>query len=131
MNKYFKYIATILFALSICTTTAKAMGVSDSLLFMADDSCEGILGSPTEDGSTAYFLNEIFKIMKFAAPAMVVIFSIIEFAKSIASQDQDAMKKAIKNTGIRLVIGALIFMLPTILNFFFDLLGWYGTCGIG
>ena len=47
-----------------------------------------------------------------------------------ATQDKDALMKAMKNTGKRLILAVLLFFLPTLINFIFPLLGWYGTCGI-
>ena len=96
---------------------------------MATD-CDSLFGNPDDDTSVAYFLQQIFNIMKYAGPILCLVLSITDFVKATASQDKDALNKATKTTGKRIVYAMILFFIPTLINFIFPLLGWYDTCGI-
>lgn len=92
--------------------------------------CEGVLGDINDENSVAHLLQEIFDIMKIASPVLVLVFSIIDFVGAVASQDKDRLMKAIKNTFFRGIIGLIVFVIPFLCDFFFNLTGMYSTCGI-
>ena len=95
------------------------------------ETCESILGDPKDDTSFAYFLQEAFTVIQWAGPILCVILSLVDFIKAIASQDKDAITKAVKTSIKRFIFAVLLFFLPMIVNFLLgDVLGWYGTCGI-
>jgi hypothetical protein len=96
-----------------------------------EDSCEGILGSPSDKDSVAYFLQQIFNVIKYLGPLLCLIFSVIDFVKAAASQDKEALAKAAKTTLKRIVLAMILFFIPLLINFLFPLIGFYGTCGIG
>lgn len=98
---------------------------------MATD-CDSLFGNPEDPNkqSVAYFLQQIFNIMKYAGPILCLVLSISDFVKATASQDKDALTKATKTTGKRIVYALILFFIPTLINFIFPLLGWYDTCGI-
>lgn len=103
--------------------------VSASPLIYALDvaaECEEII-----DAEVYNFLQQIFNVIKYAGPILCLIFSIIDFVKAAASQDKDALAKAGKNTGKRVIYALILFFVPTLIDFLFPLLGWVGTCGIG
>lgn len=85
------------------------------------------------DGSynrTYFLLENVFKIMKYAAVCLVLGFSVYDFVKAIASNDDAAIKKAISNSVKRLIIGALVFFLPYIVKFVLGIIGDFTTCDI-
>lgn len=92
--------------------------------------CESIFGDPKQDGTVANFLQHIFTIIGYAAPLLCLVLSVFEFTKAAASQDKDALTKAVKRTFKRIILAIVLFFLPMLINFLFPLLGWYGTCGI-
>lgn len=92
--------------------------------------CESLFGDPNEDGTVANFLQQIFTIMGYAAPVLCTVLSIFDFVKATASQKNDNLTKAAKTTAKRIVLAIILFFLPTLINFLFPLLGWYGTCGL-
>ena len=128
MKKILKYVFVFLFLFHVSSTSVQALQVEDNFMLMTD--CNEVLGSPSDPESTYTLLQQIFTILKFASPAMVLIFTILEFIKATASQDKEFLSKAIKHTITRMIAGLFVFMLPSLFNFTFDLLGWYGTCGI-
>ncbi len=79
------------------------------------------------------FMQEIFTLIKIAAPIIVAALSTFDYIKAITASNADEMKKANKRTIKRIVIGLLVFFLPYLLEILFELFGLYdiSTCGIG
>lgn len=92
--------------------------------------CEGVLGDVNDENSVAHLLQSIFDIMKIASPVLVLVFSILDFVDAVASQDKDRLLKAVKNTFFRVIIGLIVFVIPFLCDFFFELTGMYSTCGV-
>ncbi len=112
----------------LISNEVKALELSSyDVIYSLDESdeCDGVFDKEVID-----FLQQIFNIFKFAAPILCLALSITDFVKATASQDKDALKKAAQMTGKRIVYAIILFFIPTLINFLFDLLGWYGTCGI-
>ena len=79
------------------------------------------------------FMQDLFSLIKIAAPALVIILSTIDYIKAITNSNADEMKKANGRTIKRLIIGLIIFFLPFILDILFELLGLYdlSRCNLG
>lgn len=96
--------------------------------------CESYLGNPEDSTNKppAYYLQFSFNLMKYIAIILLLVLTVIEYAKAVASSNQDAIKKATMNTVKRLILAAVIFMLPMLIEFLFKVLGIYSstTCGI-
>ena len=82
------------------------------------------------DAEVLAFLQQIFDIFKFIAPLLCLALSMMDFVKAVASQDKDALAKATKTTGKRIIYAIVLFFIPDLINYLFELLGWVGTCGI-
>ena len=87
-------------------------------------SCEEIIGN----GTFASYLNQAFRFIQFVGPVLVIVLSIFEYIKIIASGDSDALKKQNKRTVTRIVFALLLFLIPIILKFILNILGFYGDC---
>lgn len=102
--------------------------------FDTSKGCESYLGNPKDSVNKppAYYLQFTFNLMKYAAIIILLVLTIIEYAKAVASSNQDAIKKATINTVKRLIIAVIIFVLPMLIEFLLKLLGIYSssTCGI-
>ena len=105
--------------------------VDSSTMLLIEENCDSIFGDPNKEGDFANYLQQIFNVFKYLAPALVIVLSIVEFIKAAASDDKDALMKAGKKTGVRIALAIALFFIPGLINFLFDKLGWYGTCGIG
>ncbi len=96
--------------------------------------CESYLGNPKDNVNKppAYYLQFAFNLIKYIALILLLVLTIIEYAKAIASSNQDAIKKATMNTIKRIIIAVIIFVLPMLIEFLFKILGIYSstTCGI-
>lgn len=145
MMKNFTYVCLLVFVFFIGfgIVNAKSLVISENSFYVRevfvegteekpeiDPTCDGVLGDKNDESSVAYLLQEIFDILKIASPILVLVFSIIDFFGAVASQDKDRLKKAIKQTFIRVIVGLIVFVIPFICDFFFDLTGMYSTCGI-
>ena len=128
-----KKLLIIFFSLScfmLFINRASALNLNDVFLIM-DTDCGYVLGDPNNSDSFAYLLQEIFDVIKFATPILVIVLSVIDYTKAVASSDKDVLVKTNKRTIIRIILGLCVFLTPTLLNFIFELIGWTGTCGIG
>ena len=77
------------------------------------------------------FIANIIKWGKYLVPVIVMVFGILDFIKAIAADKEDEMKKAQGRFVKRLIAAALIFIIPFIIEFVLDKLGFdaFG-CGI-
>lgn len=88
-----------------------------------DQVCKGLLGPLKED------LKFILNIIKIIGPILVVVFTTYELITAVASNDDDALKNVMKSLITRIILVAILFFLPIILNL---ILGFvdnnYSTC---
>lgn len=92
--------------------------------------CNSLLGDPTDENSVAWLLQQVFNFVKIIGPILVVVLSSIDFAKVIISSDDEAMGKAGKKLGSRLVLAAMLFFVPLLVEVLLDLFGFTSVCGI-
>lgn len=94
--------------------------------------CESLLGSPTNPKAPAYFINKAFKVLRYAAIIVLIVFSIFDFVSAITSNDEAALKKAVSKTIKRAIICVIIFLLPLLIELLLKYLDDKATslCGI-
>ncbi|MBE6153571.1 MAG: hypothetical protein E7166_05045 [Firmicutes bacterium] len=85
---------------------------------------------------TYKIVRSVFTWIQIAAPIMLVIFGVVDFTKAVAASDNDAIKKAQGAFVKRVIIAAIIILLPFIVDLLLSLLdGALGnnvsTCDIG
>lgn len=86
--------------------------------------CKGLLGDPVNDpDSVAWFLVKILNYLKLLGPLMVLVLSSLDFAKAILMSDDESLKKAQSNLITRLILAALLFVLPTLIEVLLDIFG--------
>lgn len=91
------------------------------------DGCP-IFGDPTNKDDFAYYLQSAFNIIKFAGILIAIIMTIKDLMVAITSGKDESLKKVGQKVIKRLLYAILIFFLPNIINFFFGIIGLYGTC---
>lgn len=69
----------------------------------------------------------VLKWLKYIAPVLVIILSILDFIKALASQKDDDMKKAQEKFVKRLIVAVILFLLPLIINFMLSTFGLYNS----
>lgn len=66
-------------------------------------------------------------ILKIIIPIIIIIFGIIDFAKAIIASDDSAIKKSTTTLIKRVIAGVIIFLIPTIIYFAFELIDGYSS----
>jgi len=131
-NKIVFVLITFLLVGIFSVETVKANSFVPEVQYkLEEENCESVFGDPKTEGTTAHFLDGIFTTIKWVAPLLCLVFSVVEFVKAAASQDKDALNKAFSKTIKRIVLALILFFLPSLINVLFPLIGWYGTCDIG
>lgn len=100
-----------------------------------EQECSGansILGDPDDENSVAWLLQQALNYIKIIGPMLVIILSSLDFAKVIIKSDDEAMNKAQKKLGIRLLLAASLFFIPTLIKVVLDIFGITAnpTCGL-
>ena len=72
-------------------------------------------------------IYNVLKWIKYILPVLVIIFTMLDFIKAIAAQNDDDMKKAQGKFVKRLIVAALLFLLPLIINFVLQTFGFYNS----
>lgn len=82
-------------------------------------------------GKLMSYIANIVKWLKYIIPVIVIVLGILDFIKAIASEKDDEMKKAQGHFVKRLIAAALIFIIPVIIEFVLDKMGFDANgCGI-
>ncbi len=68
------------------------------------------------------FIGYLLMVVKIAVPIILIIMGSLDFSKAIMNSSQDAVKKATNMFATRIITGVAIFLLPTVINFVFNLL---------
>ena len=88
--------------------------------------------NPEDENSVAWLLQQIFNFVKIVGPILVVVLSSIDYAKVIIQSDDESMGKANKKLMWRLILAALLFFIPLLIQVFLQMFGFTSdpTCGI-
>ena len=82
-------------------------------------------------GRLLVWLSNILRWIKYILPVIVIVMGILDFIKAIAAGKDDEMKKAQGNFTKRLIAAALVFLIPLIIEFVLDKMGFgYNDCGL-
>ena len=97
--------------------------VSADAVELSEGTCEGILGTFKDD------LEGALKIIRFLGPIFVIIFGTYDYCNGIFSKDADILKKANSKMIKRLVLIAVLYFIPIILNIILGIVdATYTTC---
>lgn len=102
---------------------------------------EGIMNINSEEGCSVLkgefqdFLTWIFRVIQIGGMILAFVLGIVDFMTAAASEKDDAMKKAGKRFTTRLIVLAILLILPALINFILGIvnLGIISenpTCGI-
>ena len=98
-----------------------------NILTKTSESDCSILGSDLQE-----LLNEAFTIIKICVPILCVVLISIDILSAVTSGDEKNIKEAQNKAVKRLMIGVVIFFIPTFVNLLLKWIGLAsGTCGIG
>lgn len=132
------YILMILTCL-ICFNNVKAENINlnydNNIKLLADENSnnDSTDGSNTETntgtsdkdcsvlGEFGQDLQSIFNVFKIVAPILTLALSSYDFVVSITSKQAEGLQKSAKKFATRLVLVVILYLLPTVLNFFLKL----------
>ena len=107
----------------------------DETVEIDEDPCNGentLFGDPNDPDSVAWIIQLALNVIRVVGPIIAILLSSVDFIKVIIKSDDEEMAKAQKKLITRLILAALLFLIPTIVQL---LLGIFGlttdpTCGI-
>ncbi len=88
-----------------------------------EEECSSYLGSIAKSTDPAYYLHFAFNLMKYAAILILFALTVVDFFQSATSDKEDSIKKAFYKAIKRLIIVVIIFFIPIIVEFIFELFG--------
>lgn len=81
-------------------------------------------------GKFGFFIKQAMQLIKFAVPIIIIALAVIDFVKAMSAQKQEELKNAANKLVKRMIIGAIIFLLPSIIDMLLDIAGiTSSTCG--
>lgn len=92
--------------------------------------CNFIFGDFSTPGTFGNMLRQILKFIQFLGPILVIVLTILDLVKAVASDDKEALTKLLKKTSKRLIYAVLLFVFPAILDKILKWTNVYGTCTI-
>lgn len=78
------------------------------------------------NGSTQKIVSTLYNVIKFLIPAIIIIFSIIDFVGVVLSGENEKMEKAKKRFVTRIIIGLALLFVPSIIELLLRLSGILG-----
>ena len=81
------------------------------------DSCNSLLGDPTNEKMPAFYVTKFFSIMKYIAIILLIVMSTFDFIGAVGANNEDSIKKATSKTITRLILCVVIFLLPELIEF--------------
>ena len=97
------------------------------------DDAFGISHSESEcvSDNLFYWIFNVLKWIKYIIPVAVIILSTLDFIKAMAGEKDDELKKAQGRLVKRLIAAALIFLVPIIISFILEKMGFVSeSCGL-
>lgn len=98
-----------------CVDVVKDIGDISDGKFVTDTNSCGI------GKDLAAWILRILKILRYIVPVIVIVMSTLEYIGAITSANDDAMKKVGGRFSKRLLIMILIFLIPSLLQFIFNI----------
>ncbi len=88
-----------------------------------ENNCESYLGKITDKNAPAYYLHIVFNVMKYIAILLLGGLTVADIFKAITSQKDEGVKKIVPLLVKRLIIVVIIFFIPDLVEFMFELFG--------
>ena len=121
-NKTFNKLKFIVFSFLIFMAN---MNISYAADETGTAACKGLFGD-----TLTGLVQDALDLMKIAGPILVIVMTIIDLIKAVASGGKDDLSKLGTKTLKRLIYAVLLFVIPSLLDWLFSLFSIYGTCGL-
>lgn len=94
-------------------------------------SCDTVFKNDDGSYNQFYYLFwNALKIAKYAAIALTIGLSLIDFIKVIASGNKDELQKVATKSVKRLIVGVVLFFAPSLLKYIMQIIGDFTTCNL-
>lgn len=114
-----------------CLTDCLSIGIQIKQAKMAAGLISGDSGECGFSARLLVWISNILRWIKYILPVIVIVMGIVDFIKAIAADKDDEMKKAQGAFVKRLIAAALVFIIPLIIEFILDKMGFgYNDCGL-
>ena len=87
------------------------------------------LGDPSDEDSVGWLLQTLLDYIKIIGPILVVVLSSADFIVIIVKGDDESMAKATKKLITRLILAALLFFIPTLVEVLLNIFGFSSNLG--
>lgn len=84
----------------------------------------GAFGNKSDDNSVAWLLIKILGYVRIAGPVLVLILTTIDYLRALIQSDDETMSKINKKVGTRLLLIALLFLVPTLVTAILNIMGY-------
>ncbi len=98
------------------SSTCEPIDKLDLEIHRGDINCDELLGEKTRKQ-----IRKILTYVKILVPILIIAMGIIDFSQAMFAGKEEEMKKAQTRFTKRLIIGVVIFLLPTLINFMLDI----------
>lgn len=106
---------------SSSNSTSNGTTNSDINYDVKDTSVSQICSMP-QYRKVAKFIGTIVTFAKYVIPIIIIAFGIMDLYKAVTASKDDDIKKAAKSIAVRAAAGVFIFLLPGLVQFFFNML---------
>ena len=99
--------------------------ISDTFIILdaeVNDTSIGEICSMPQYRKTVRFFGTIVTFAKYIVPIIIIAFGIMDLYKAVTGAKDDEIKKPFKAIMVRIAAGVLIFLLPGLVQFFFNML---------
>lgn len=121
-NKTFNKLKFIIFSFLIFMAN---INISYAANETGTAACKGLFGD-----TLTGMVQDALDLMKIAGPILLIVMTIIDLIKAVASGGKDDLSKLGTKTLKRLIYAVLLFVIPSLLDWLFSLFSIYGTCGL-
>ncbi|MEG1505874.1 MAG: hypothetical protein RR478_00075 [Bacilli bacterium] len=70
-------------------------------------------------------VGNFVSVLKVLIPIIIIILGIVDISKSVIASDSKVTKESVMRLFKRVMAGLLIFFIPTIISYFFSILGGF------
>ena len=118
--------------LRVNVSSLTIVNTGNKVVYIMDNCNTALLGNPNDPNSVAWLLQQALNVIRVVGPILVIILSSFDFIRVIINNDDEAMGKAQKKLVMRLVLVALLFFIPTLVEVLLRIfnLTSTATCGI-
>ncbi|MDD5888679.1 MAG: hypothetical protein PUC82_04245 [bacterium] len=103
------------------------INISNINSFVQIMDCSGetsMLGNVNDEDSVAWLLQKALNYIRVLGPILVLVLSSLDYITALLSSNDESLAKAHKRLITRLVLAAVLFVLPTLVSVMLNVLGF-------